>query len=48
MVAKRAGRNPFNRRHDFDRCPGMEKFFEFINDPENGGTNFPERLPWER
>jgi hypothetical protein len=48
MVATRAGRNPFNRRHDFERCPGMEKFFEVINDPENGGTNFPERLPWER
>ena len=47
MVEKRAARNPFNRRHDFDRCPGMKRFFAFINNPANGQEPFPEPLPWE-
>jgi hypothetical protein len=48
MMEKRAGRNPFNRHHDFDRCPGLEEFFVFINDPKNARRTFSERLPWER
>jgi hypothetical protein len=47
MEAKRAGRNPFNRRHDFAACPGLETFFGFINDPTNGKKDFPGPLPWE-
>ncbi len=44
---KRANRNPFQRRHDFDLCPGMMQFFAFISDPSNGRKDFLPRLPWE-
>ena len=47
LVQKRASRNPFNRQHDFRSCPGLENFFDFIENPENGAKDFPERLPWE-
>ena len=47
IAKKRAFRNPFQRQNDFDRCPGLEHFFAFINDPANGRLDFPGRLPWE-
>jgi hypothetical protein len=47
MAQKRASRNPFHRRHDFDLCPGLRKFFAFISDEANGQKDFPDRLPWE-
>lgn len=48
MTAKRARRNPFARQHPFARCPGLENFFAFINDPANGHREFPGLLPWDR
>lgn len=47
LIQKRVNRNPFNRQHAFGSCSGMEKFFEFIIQPENGQKDFTERLPWE-
>jgi hypothetical protein len=45
VAKKRAGRNPFNRQHNFASCPGMKHFFNFIEGSEKG--NFAGRLPWE-
>lgn len=47
LAEKRASRNPFNRQHDFHHCPGLQKFFQFIEEPQNGQKDFPQRLPWE-
>jgi hypothetical protein len=47
MLQKRANRNPFRRRHEFDLCPGLMKFFAFMSDEANGQKDFPDRLPWE-
>jgi hypothetical protein len=47
LAEKRAARNPFKRQHEFGDCPGLRRFFDFINQPENGRKEFPERLPWE-
>lgn len=47
LAEKRSSRNPFNRQHEFQRCPGLQNFFQFIDEPRNGQKDFPQRLPWE-
>lgn len=47
LAKKRAERNPFSEQHPYATCPGLDAFFEFIEKPENGQKDFPDRLPWE-
>jgi len=44
---KRKKKDPFNQGHPYKKCQGLEKFFKFIEDPNNKQRSFPERLPWE-
>jgi hypothetical protein len=46
LFAKRKARNPFSRRHAFNKCPRAGEFFRFIEDPQNGREEFPRELPW--
>lgn len=47
LAEKRVARNPFHRQHGFRACPGLEKFFDFIDDPGNQRKEYPQTLPWE-
>lgn len=47
LGVKREERDPFRRRHPYASCPGLSAFFEFIEDLDNGQTDFPTTLPWE-
>ena len=47
LAEKRVARNPFHRQHDFRTCPGLAKFFDFIDNPTNQRKTYPQPLPWE-
>ena len=46
LAEKRRQRNPFHQRHAYDRCPGMQAFFRFVEAgrPQDG---FAGAFPWE-
>jgi hypothetical protein len=47
IADKRSARNPFNRRHDFQSCPGMKEFFQFLEECPNAHGEYRSSLPWE-
>ncbi len=44
---KRVERNPFNEQHTYRNCPGLEKYFNFIENSENGQDFYRFKLPWQ-
>jgi hypothetical protein len=47
LLQKRNKRDPFKRGHPYRGCDGMESFFQFIENPNNGTKEFDSRFPWE-
>lgn len=46
LADKRLQRNPFHQRHEYDKRPGMERFFSFIEEGASRGA-FAGAFPWE-
>lgn len=47
LAEKRWKRNPYSEQHPYTICPGLEAFFEFMENKGNARSEYPGRLPWE-
>jgi hypothetical protein len=47
LLNKRMMRDPFNRKHPYRMCEGLESFFNHIDNPGNSTADYTGKFPWE-